>query len=156
MAKLLAPSEITIVVDGTVATLRPTLRAAMRLDRAYGFHALATGIADGDIGTMASVIEQGAGHANALVDLLRDIAVNGNVRLDVLREPLLDYLGQLIGETVDEVEEVVEPTDPNAKSVDPGKTAEMVWRFTKAGTFEFACLIPGHREAGMHGVVNVK
>jgi uncharacterized cupredoxin-like copper-binding protein len=50
----------------------------------------------------------------------------------------------------------MEHDDPNAKSVDPGKTAEMVWRFTKAGTFEFACLIPGHREAGMHGVVNVK
>ena len=50
----------------------------------------------------------------------------------------------------------MEHDDPNAKSVDPGKTAEMVWRFTKAGTFEFACLIPGHREAGMHGMVTVK
>jgi uncharacterized cupredoxin-like copper-binding protein len=46
--------------------------------------------------------------------------------------------------------------DPNAKSVEPGKTAEMIWRFNKSGTFEFACLIPGHREAGMHGVVVVK
>jgi len=26
----------------------------------------------------------------------------------------------------------------------------------KAGTFEFACLIPGHREAGMLGKVVVK
>ena len=50
----------------------------------------------------------------------------------------------------------MEHDDPNAKSVDPGKTAEIVWRFTKAGTFEFACLIPGHREAGMHGMVTVK
>lgn len=50
----------------------------------------------------------------------------------------------------------MEHDDPNAKSVDPGKTAEMVWRFTKTGTFEFACLIPGHREAGMHGSVTVK
>ena len=50
----------------------------------------------------------------------------------------------------------MEHDDPNAKSVDPGKTAEMVWRFTKTGTFEFACLIPGHREAGMHGTVTVK
>ena len=46
--------------------------------------------------------------------------------------------------------------DPNAKSVEPGKTAEIIWRFSKGGTFEFACLIPGHREAGMHGVVVVK
>ena len=50
----------------------------------------------------------------------------------------------------------MEHDDPNAKSVDPGKTAEIVWRFTKMGTFEFACLIPGHREAGMHGFVTVK
>ena len=50
----------------------------------------------------------------------------------------------------------MEHDDPNAKSVDPGKTAEIVWRFTRAGTFEFACLIPGHREAGMHGTVTVK
>ncbi|HVZ51098.1 MAG TPA: cupredoxin family protein [Pseudolabrys sp.] len=50
----------------------------------------------------------------------------------------------------------MEHDDPNAKSVDPGKSAEMLWRFTKAGTFEFACLIPGHRESGMHGSVTVK
>lgn len=50
----------------------------------------------------------------------------------------------------------MEHDDPNAKSVDPGKTAEILWRFSKAGEFEFACLIPGHRELGMHGFVHVK
>ena len=50
----------------------------------------------------------------------------------------------------------MEHDDPNAKTVDPGKTAEILWRFSKSGTFEFACLIPGHREAGMHGMVAVK
>jgi uncharacterized cupredoxin-like copper-binding protein len=50
----------------------------------------------------------------------------------------------------------MEHDDPNAKSVDPGKTAEILWRFIKTGTFEYACLIPGHREAGMHGTVTVK
>ena len=50
----------------------------------------------------------------------------------------------------------MEHDDPNAKSVDPGKTAEILWRFSKSGAFEFACLIPGHREAGMHGTVAVK
>lgn len=38
----------------------------------------------------------------------------------------------------------------------PGKTGEIVWQFTKAGEFEFACLIPGHFEAGMVGKVTVK
>lgn len=50
----------------------------------------------------------------------------------------------------------MEHDDPNAKSVDPGKSADILWRFSKGGTFEFACLIPGHREAGMHGTVTVK
>jgi Uncharacterized copper-binding protein len=50
----------------------------------------------------------------------------------------------------------MEHDDPNGKSIEPGKVTEIVWRFSKAGTFEFACLIPGHREAGMHGMVNVK
>jgi uncharacterized cupredoxin-like copper-binding protein len=50
----------------------------------------------------------------------------------------------------------MEHDDPNGKSLEPGKSAEIVWRFSKAGSFEFACLIPGHREAGMHGMVTVK
>lgn len=50
----------------------------------------------------------------------------------------------------------MEHDDPNAKSIEPGKSAEILWRFDKAGTFEFACLIPGHYEAGMHGTASVK
>lgn len=45
---------------------------------------------------------------------------------------------------------------PNERRLDVGKTGELVWRFTKAGTYEFACLIPGHYEAGMKGIVTVK
>jgi uncharacterized cupredoxin-like copper-binding protein len=50
----------------------------------------------------------------------------------------------------------MEHDDPNGKTLQPGQKAEMFWRFSKSGTFEFACLIPGHREAGMLGSVNVK
>lgn len=50
----------------------------------------------------------------------------------------------------------MEHDDPNAKSIEPGKSAEVLWRFDKTGTFEFACLIPGHYEAGMHGTASVK
>lgn len=45
----------------------------------------------------------------------------------------------------------MEHDDPNSISVAPGKQAELVWRFTHAGTFDFACLVPGHYEAGMKG-----
>jgi uncharacterized cupredoxin-like copper-binding protein len=49
----------------------------------------------------------------------------------------------------------MEHADPNQVTVDPGKTGELVWQFTKAGTFDFACLVPGHFEAGMFGKVRV-
>jgi uncharacterized cupredoxin-like copper-binding protein len=39
--------------------------------------------------------------------------------------------------------------------VDPGKTGEIVWQFNRAGSFEFACLIAGHYEAGMRGTLTV-
>ena len=50
----------------------------------------------------------------------------------------------------------MEHDDPNAKRLSPKKTTEIVWKFTKAGQFEYGCLIPGHREAGMTGTVIVK
>jgi len=50
----------------------------------------------------------------------------------------------------------MEHDDPNSKTIQPKKKAEIVWRFSKAGAFEFACLIPGHREAGMIGNIAVK
>jgi uncharacterized cupredoxin-like copper-binding protein len=33
---------------------------------------------------------------------------------------------------------------------------EILWKFTKIGTFEYSCLIPDHREYGMTGRVVVK
>jgi uncharacterized cupredoxin-like copper-binding protein len=50
----------------------------------------------------------------------------------------------------------MEHDEPNGARVEPKKAAEILWRFTKAGTFEFACLIPGHYETGMKGTVVVK
>ena len=47
----------------------------------------------------------------------------------------------------------MEHDDPNAKRVKPKATGTIVWRFTKAGTFDFSCLIPGHRESGMTGAI---
>ena len=45
--------------------------------------------------------------------------------------------------------------DPNALQLAPGESGEIVWTFTDEGTFQFACLIPGHMEAGMHGPITV-
>lgn len=50
----------------------------------------------------------------------------------------------------------MEHADPNQVSLDPGKTGELVWQFTRAGTFDFACLQPGHFDAGMRGKIAVQ
>ncbi len=50
----------------------------------------------------------------------------------------------------------MEHDEPYMAHVAPGKTETMVWQFTKAGEFNFGCLVPGHFEAGMVGKVTVK
>jgi uncharacterized cupredoxin-like copper-binding protein len=46
--------------------------------------------------------------------------------------------------------------EPNMTSVGPGKLGGIVWQFDKAGTVDFACLVPGHLEAGMAGKIKVE
>jgi len=50
----------------------------------------------------------------------------------------------------------MEHDDPNGKRILPYGGGELVWKFTKRGEFEFACLIPGHYEKGMFGKIIVK
>ncbi|MBL8278136.1 MAG: cupredoxin family protein [Pelomonas sp.] len=46
--------------------------------------------------------------------------------------------------------------DPSMVHVAAGATGEIVWQFHRAGEFSFACLLPGHFEAGMTGKVVVQ
>ena len=43
----------------------------------------------------------------------------------------------------------------NTVVVSPGETKEIVWTFTKPGTFEFSCNFVGHAEVGMQGTISV-
>lgn len=49
----------------------------------------------------------------------------------------------------------MEHDEPYMAHVAAAKKENMVWNFSKPGTFMFACLIPGHFEAGMKGTINV-
>jgi uncharacterized cupredoxin-like copper-binding protein len=49
----------------------------------------------------------------------------------------------------------MEHDEPYMAHVGAGKTGEMVWTFNRAGDFEFACLLPGHYQAGMMGRIRV-
>jgi uncharacterized cupredoxin-like copper-binding protein len=50
----------------------------------------------------------------------------------------------------------MEHDEPYMAHVAPGKEGEIVWQFTRAGVFHYACLIPGHMEAGMIAKITVK
>ncbi|MBI2751367.1 MAG: cupredoxin family protein [Burkholderiales bacterium] len=49
----------------------------------------------------------------------------------------------------------MEHDEPNMVSLAPGIQGEVIWQFTKPGKVGFACLQPGHFEAGMKGRVTV-
>jgi len=49
----------------------------------------------------------------------------------------------------------MEHDEPHMAHVAPGQSGEIGWRFTKAGTYYYGCLVPGHFEAGMLGKVIV-
>lgn len=46
--------------------------------------------------------------------------------------------------------------EANMVHVRPGGRGDMVWQFTEPGEFQYACLVPGHFEAGMVGTVTVR
>ena len=50
----------------------------------------------------------------------------------------------------------MEHDEPHMAHVATGKSGEIGWRFTQAGEFYYACLIPGHFEAGMMGRITVE
>lgn len=49
----------------------------------------------------------------------------------------------------------MEHAEPNMVTLAPGQTGEVIWRFTRTGQIDFACLQPGHYDAGMKGFVKV-
>jgi uncharacterized cupredoxin-like copper-binding protein len=41
-------------------------------------------------------------------------------------------------------------------TAEPGQSKSLIWKFTKSGTVDFGCLLPGHYPAGMVGEFKVK
>ncbi len=50
----------------------------------------------------------------------------------------------------------MEHEEPNQVVVEPGKSGELVWHFTRGGIVDMGCLQPGHYEAGMHGKLAIR
>ncbi len=49
----------------------------------------------------------------------------------------------------------MEHDEPNKLTLAPGKQGEIIWQFTQTGPVHFGCLMPGHYESGMKGLVKV-
>ena len=49
----------------------------------------------------------------------------------------------------------MEHDEPYMAHVAPAKKGELVWNFNRPGTFDYACLIAGHYQAGMVGKITV-
>lgn len=50
----------------------------------------------------------------------------------------------------------MEHEEPYMTHIGPGESGEIIWQFSNAGEFYFACLIPGHFEGGMMGRIVVE
>ncbi|WP_022940009.1 cupredoxin domain-containing protein [Psychromonas hadalis] len=103
-----------------------------------------------------------------LNDLMRFTPDNINVKKGETVRLVITNKGQLkhelvIGETQALLKHAkmmrsmpdMQHTSPNTASLEPGKQGAIIWTFDKAGSVDFACLIPGHWEAGMKGAFSV-
>jgi hypothetical protein len=81
---MLARDETTITIEGKRVTLRPTLRAALRLERRHGgFDRILAGILDGNLSTMADVIAECADVPCDLPAFLMRTGPNAGLRVGV-------------------------------------------------------------------------
>lgn len=95
-----------------------------------------------------------------------DVKLNETIRFVITNTSTVDH-EFILGDVAAEIAHRKEMTamsdkgqemhdDPNGIGVKAGKTRELIWKFTRAGNFEFDCDIPGHFESGMAGAIHVK
>jgi hypothetical protein len=106
----LAADEITLRVEDRILYLRPSLRAAARLERGYGFPALYTGVAEGNLTVITDLIRAGAG------DPSFELFVRGRSLAAILTSvtvPLFEFVMMMNGLDEDQEPEA----DPSAARV---------------------------------------
>ena len=120
----------------------------------------------GDVQTstrVASVMIRDADGTLSFDPAVVKVRLGEQIRFVVTNAGLLDhefFLGspEEISEHKDMMKKMsgMEHKDANVIRLKPGETKEIVWHFTKPGNFEYACLLPGHLEAGMFGKIIVE
>jgi hypothetical protein len=95
----LADDEIGFKAGSEAILLRPSLRAALRLERRHGgFDALLKAISHGNLTVMADIIREGATEPSCFPDFLEGLNLMPlRSRLDVLTVPLAAFVFALAG-----------------------------------------------------------
>lgn len=91
------------------------------------------------------------------------VAAGETVKFEIANNGKLDH-EFILGSAEEQVEHDKEMTAMagmkmthiNGVSVAPGKTGALIWTFTKAGTLQYACHVPGHYVAGMVGQLTIQ
>lgn len=102
----LASDDIVINVSPAI-TLQPSLRAAYRLERKYGFQKLLQMVSTGSLIAIADVIREGAGESvvTRYLDSLESMSLH--IAIDRLIGPCVEFIYALVG---------VDPDAPEPKS----------------------------------------
>jgi len=132
-------------------------------DHAHGGHAAAAPIgAPGDPARVTRTIDVDMTDAMRFTPASIDVKAGETVRLNVRNSGKIRHelvLGTDADLKAHYAMMMKDPgmrhDEPNAVSLDAGKSGQIVWRFGKAGTVSFGCLEPGHYGAGMKGAVSV-
>lgn len=131
---------------------------ASRREAPYG----APGDANSESRVVELVMQEGAGRMSFAPEVVT-VSKGEQIRFHLVNAGVLDH--EFVLGTPEEIEEHADMMrampdmvhdDPNAKRLGPNAVGDIFWRFTTAGEFDFACLIPGHMEAGMKGKIIVK
>lgn len=95
----LAQNEIKINLDHETIYLRPSLRAAFRLESRHdGFDKIIKGIADGNFSIMADVIRESSDPRSSLANFLDGIdALPMRIAIERISEPLIAHVMVLAG-----------------------------------------------------------
>ena len=87
-------------------------------------------------------------------ETVRIVAVNKGKRLHELVLGTKQYLHE--HQEMMKSQPAMPHDEPHMVRVEPGKSGAIVWRFTEAGDFGFACLVDDHYESGMAGTLRVQ
>ncbi len=152
LAALIAGACVT---TGALADGKHAARAGQAAEKPYG--------KPGDPKKVSRTIEVGMNDAMRFTPAQLSVKRGETIRFVVGNTGKIKH--ELVLGTMNDLKAHVEAMKkPNPKheedetgvEVEPGKRGELVWQFTKAGSFSYGCLIPGHFEAGMIGSITVR